>query len=242
VLIIQDADETLTSVRSSSLTTTDEKLWIAKSWSTMAEKTNTAAVGNSCYKRAAATCNDVIETKGLPKTSIPATRRRQAEWLRRAGDFEESLKVLSELLKSSPNALDVQLQAAFSLEALAISSGTEADLRRAIDVASSTNGDESKFDFSSVWGWTKLTSQLHQIRYSNKGTPQHGNLLLTSHFHLARSRWMLMSVTNEGADCDKLKTGIANQLKSAKLAIPTQSSEANVWLTAFENLESKLTP
>jgi tetratricopeptide (TPR) repeat protein len=235
-------DETLSSVLSSKSTTPDEKLWIAQSWATLAGKKNAAVVSNSCYQRAAAICDQAIETKGFPKTSLPATRLRQAEWLRMAGDYEESLQVVSELLTSSPNALDVQLQAALSLEAFAIARDTEADLLRVIDTTNSTDDDKSRDNSSAIWGWNKLTSQLHQVRYSNKGTSQHGNLLLMAHFHLARSRWMLMSVTDEGADRDKLKARIANQLKSAKLAIPLESPDANTWQAAFENLESKLTP
>ncbi len=229
---ILSLDESMVEVLStSSSATVQDKLWMAQSWATLAEKTPNAKVAKECFGRAVSICETELERETIPENLVTSTRVRQAEWLRRTGKPEASLKAISAILMKTPNVLELQMQAAIAREELAIAHDSEDELRHAID------GDS---DSQSIWGWAKLTGNLHRLRYSDRGTPKIADLLLESHFHLARCRWMLATVLGDDQEAETLKKQTSKQLGSAQLAISEECSHADQWKLAFKKIDDSL--
>ncbi len=208
-----------------------DRLWIANSWSTLAKKATDDRVATQCYDHAAQTSELAIAMKSFPQNLVAATRVHQAEWLRLANKTDASLRVLGEILKTTPNVFDLQMQAVLSLEKLAIERDSEPDLQSAI------RGPKEQ---PSIWGWSKLAVQLHKLRYSDRGTPEHAESLLQAHFHLARCRWMLFTVLSDGSERETLRKQTLKQIASARLAIPEGSEAESKWTAAFTQIESDL--
>ncbi len=207
-------------------------LWIAQSWASLGEQSNNSNVTKTCYERAVAICQELLGSKLVPQSHLTSTWLRQTQWLRLSGNPEASLDVLDEILRATPNVLHLQMQAALTLEERAIEGDSESQLRQAISGMS----DESAF-----WGWAKLAVNLHRLRYSEKGTQQHAQSLLQSHFHLARCRWMLSSVLAPGSERETLQKQTLKQLGTARLAIAGTDPHADQWREVFETLATKVT-
>jgi tetratricopeptide (TPR) repeat protein len=231
---VQSLDKLIatTSMKTSSSDEAMEWLWIAQSWASLGEQSNHSDVTRVCYERAAAICQDLLGSTLVPQDHITSTRLRQMQWLRLSGNPEASLEVLGEILRATPNVLDLQMQAALTMEELAIEGDSESQLRQAI----SGTSDEPAF-----WGWAKLAVNLHRLRYSEKGTQQHAQSLLQSHFHLARCRWMLASVLAPGSERATLQKQTLKQLGTARLAIAGTDPDADQWREVFETLATKVT-
>jgi len=183
-----------------------------------------------CYRRAAAIAGQVLQRDDFPDAAYLGTKKQQAQWLRQAGSIDESLAVILEMLKRSPNVIELQLQAALSMEEIAVANDSAVALRDAI-AGTSTDGSES-----SVWGWGKLTTNLHRLRFSNNGNATHAQLLRHSQFHLARCRWLLASVANDPADRQTLMNKIKKQLATVHAASSAEDDHDDGWKHAFSKL------
>jgi len=209
----------------------NEMLWIAKSWADIAKISSSDSLAATCYQQAAKTCTIAMELKSFPEASRLATKRQQAEWLRLAGKKEGSLAILVERLKLEPNVIDLQMLASQNLEDIAIANDSVSELQNAL------NGPAEKDESSPIWGWAKLTATLHNLRHSDRGNEIHARLLLQSHFHMARCRWMLANVTTDDAE----RTTLVNKIRiqTTSLGLFTDQTDANLqsWQDAFSRLK-----
>ncbi|WP_144057609.1 hypothetical protein [Novipirellula maiorica] len=238
---IKKLEQTIAAIDSDSdVMTASNQLWIAESWAKLAPRGQTPMVVRQCYENAAMIYDRSLAQKDFPSSSRTAALIRQAELLRWAGKISDSLAIMTQILAEAPGAIELQIQAAKSLETIAFRQPSEANLRAAISGPPRNDGDNG---VSPIWGWAKLTSQLHQIRYSDRGTSKHAEQLIESHLHLARCRWLLAGVTGDDAESVELVRKTNQQLSRLQSDISGNRDESiAAWSKAIEQLQALLNP
>ncbi|GAA4473307.1 hypothetical protein [Novipirellula rosea] len=238
---INKLEQTLAAIDSDSdVLTASNQLWIAESWAKLARRSQTPKIARQCYENAAKTYASSLLQKDFPAASRTAALIRQAELLRLAGKIPDSLEIMTTILAKSPGAIEMQIQAAKSLEQIAFQQPSAATLRAAI---SGPPGEGRNSAASPLWGWAKLTSHLHRIRYSDKGTAKHAEQLLEAHLHLARCRWLLAGMTNDDAESIELVKKTSIQLSRLQSDVSGRTDESiAVWSEAIERLQKLLHP
>lgn len=236
---IKKLEQTIAAIdEDSDVMTASNQLWLAESWAKLAPRGQTPMMVRQCYENAASIYDRTLGQPDFPSASRTAALIRQAELLRLAGKIPNSLQIMSQILSEAPGAIDLQIQAAKSLETIAFQQPSEANLRAAI--AGPARNDAAA-GTSPIWGWAKLTSQLHQIRYSDRGTPKHAEQLLEAHLHLARCRWLLAGVTKDDAESVGLVKKTRVQLSRLQSDVSGRTDESiAVWSKAIERLQKLL--
>ena len=205
--------------------TADNLLWISQSWSEIAERTRSPNLAITCYSKAADELGRAMRKKGFPKASLTSARLRQAQLLREAGNLQASLAVIEDVLKETPNIFQLQMEAATAVEQLAIEEVNPQGVADAVDGPSG----------SAIWGWSKLVSALHGIRYSSSGTEQHARQLLQCQYHLAKCRWLLAKATVNPSDRSR---SMASVSKTLNRLVMTTSEDQEPWSGRFKRLHS----
>ena len=190
--------------------TADNLVWISQSWSDIAERANSRGLRIKCYSKAADDLGRAIRRKDFPKGSLTSARLRQAQLLRSAGHLEASLAVIDDVLKETPNIFQLQIEAASALEQLAIDEINPPGLADAIEGPGDT----------AIWGWSKLVSALHGVRYSSNGTEQHAKQLLQCQYHLAKCRWLLARATVNPTDQSRSIASVSRTLNRLVMTTP----------------------
>ncbi|MGI9470450.1 MAG: hypothetical protein ACR2NZ_02880, partial [Rubripirellula sp.] len=132
-------------------------LWLGESWSEIGHRARNPEVAKDCAAAAADLYGKAMLRTDFPANSEQTAQLRRIELLRRSGKVLESLKLIEEVLAKTPNVFSLQIEAAESLQQLALDSG------RASDLTAAMKGPEG---FSSIWGWGKLVTSLHAARWS----------------------------------------------------------------------------
>jgi tetratricopeptide (TPR) repeat protein len=97
-------------------------------------------------------------------------RRQQAIAKRSVGKFEDSYKELVTLLKESPNAWHIQMDAAKTLQQWGMVTKTKGPLVKALTGAEKVRDEKTKRQSKLVWGWSRLAeafknSEKHKEAY-----------------------------------------------------------------------------
>ena len=206
---------------------TQNRLWIAESWSEFGDKARPAALARQCYDKAAANLRAAMKDRKFPKKMRSSARLRLIQMLRHAGKKNEAMEVIEEILEKTPNIFQLQIEAANALEQMAIE---EADPSRLLD---SINGP----DDSPIWGWSKLVTALHGVRYSDNATETNKQQLLECQFHLARGRWLLARATVDPTDQER---SIASVSKMLARLVATTSEDQQPWLNRLKKLQAQI--
>lgn len=220
-----------------SVTTASNQLWLAESWAMLAEKAAQQELSSSCYRQAADSYALAMESEDFAQASMQSAMLRRAELLRLAGRRRESLDMISSVLDTTPNLIDLQMQAARILQELAITDETDLGLRSAILGPVDSTGQSLE---SPVWGWAKLATTLHQLRYSDSGTPRHAEQLIETQYHLARCQWLLASVTRDPAERRRLQRTARNQVTQLLATSINDDPSMTVWRDALEQLRVRM--
>lgn len=225
---------------SSSLTKlmpTANQLWLAESLGTLAERASDTNVAGKCLGQAASIYSSVIAQNDLPKESLIQVTLRYAELLRESGQVEESIAAMKEILKSSPNIIDLQFQVALAQQEVAISAK---DLRGLVAVM---NGKAEE----GIWGWAKLAVNLHGLRYSSSGTETHAQQLMLSQYHLARCGFLASRLTEDSGERSVLQGKARRQVSRILATLPPSSAPEtedamSQWVDIFTKLFDQMEP
>ena len=176
----------------------------------------------SC-RRAADLYFKAIQRVDFPASSRVQAQRRRAELLVEAGELSEGLSVLNELLAKTPNVISLQVDSAEILQELAMQSGETADSKAAMKGPSG---------FSTIWGWQRLVTTLHSLRWFENATELHAYQLLKSQYHLSECRYLYVKrMTDKFAS----KRELALLERSVKTIVDTLKIE-NQWKPLFVEL------
>ena len=202
---------------------TETLLWIAESWGQIGQRVQISQVAVVSCRRAADLYFKAIQRVDFPASSRVQAQRRRAELLVEAGELSEGLSVLNELLAKTPNVISLQVDSAEILQELAMQSGETADLEAAMKGPSG---------FSTIWGWQRLVTTLHSLRWSENATELHAYQLLKSQYHLSECRYLYVKrMTDKFAS----KRELALLERSVKTIVDTLKIE-NQWKPLFVEL------
>jgi len=202
-----------------------DRLWLGESWSELAARASSDELARLCYDRAAAIYGEALQSKGFPQASLVSAQRRQAELLRRAGKLDAALAVTEQILATTPNVFQLQIEAAATLQQIAIE---QTDTQRLIDAVSGPPD-------SAIWGWNRLVTTLHGVRFSPQGTDQHAAQLLRCQFHLAQCRWLIAKATVNQAEQRTLVAAVSKMLRRW---LQTTSDTQEDWQDKLKQLQS----
>ena len=205
----------------------DNLMWLGESYGEMAERATSPKLAEQCYVKAAESYNDALKARGFPKGSRTSARLRQALLLRKAGKLDEALSVTEQILKETPNVFQLQIEAAAAIEEIAIAKTNPLVLVNAV------NGPPD----SVIWGWSKLVTALHGVRFSPSGTDQHATQLLQCQFHLARCQWLLANAMSDQTERSK---SIASVSKMLNRLLKTTPEDRQPWFDRLRQLHSKV--
>lgn len=131
------------------------------------------------YGQAAKLYEAVLKTELSDASSKKAIRFRLAATLGKAGQFEESLELYSELLTEQPNIFDAQFAAARTLQAWAESENSSEQFVRAITGLPET---------PAVWGWARLSLIYQRLLEKADSDEKYRDLFLKTRLHIAQCR------------------------------------------------------
>ncbi|MGB1927291.1 MAG: hypothetical protein ACPHL6_12205, partial [Rubripirellula sp.] len=202
---------------------TETLLWIGESWGQIGESAAAKDLTKLSCQRAAELYRLVMLRSDFPTSSMQSAQIRRLELLRQSNQLREGFSVLNDLLGKTPNVLALQMQASEFLQEIAEQSGLESDYLTAI------NGPSG---FSPVWGWSRLVTSLHSIRWSENGTDVHAHQLLKAQYHLAECRYtVLVNSQTSGRN----RSEIISLERSLKTIVGTLDDE-NDWKVHFVEL------
>ncbi len=209
------------------------QMWLAQSWASLANKTGALNLKQDCFSQAADAQANAIKSNELPAKSIPGLQIRLAEMLRNANRRTESVEMASNVLSKTPNVIELQIQVAQSIQQKAENSRDSTLLQQAI------NGRSD----DAVWGWAKLAVNLHALKYSSKGTAAHAEQLMQAQYELARSRWLIATLSKDPQLSVTFRKKAQRQVAQLLAVLPDDSTSESdtggsmkAWRTRFESL------
>lgn len=206
-----------------SIVPTANLLWLGESY----REIGLRAADPETAKRCASVAAELYETAMLrtdfPVGSQQTAQLRRIELLRRSGQVTESLALIEEVLAKTPNVFALQIEAAESLQQLALDSGRISDLKAAI------HGPEG---FSPIWGWGKLVTSLHAARWSDTGTETHVEQLYRAQYSLGQCRYLLAM---QSRDVASRRAELSDIERSIRKILATMDKQ-NKWQAKFSQL------
>ena len=202
---------------------TENLLWIGESWGQIGTKAESVDLKQSCCSKAAELYQLAMQRTDFPESSLQTARIRQVDLLGQANQSEQAILVLNDLLAKAPNILALQIKAAEILQGIAERSGRREDFEAA------SNGPTG---FSAIWGWGRLVTSLHAIRWGPNGTDIHAYQLLNAQYHLAECRY---STLVRSPDSSGIRLEIASLERSIKTIVATLEDD-NDWKIHFGKL------
>ena len=207
-----------------SVLTASNVLWLGESWAKLAERAAAPDLAKECYRKAAMAFQLASTRSDFLATSLQSALLRQAQFLRLAGDLQQALPLLEKVLAESPNAFGLQIEAAETLQALALAADNPKQLLDAIDGPAD----------SAIWGWKKLVTTLHG---ASEGSEKNRERLLQSQYNMYRCQLLVAQVTEDKT----ARTKQMNDLKrSLDRLIATTDSGNQPWYGKFQELAVQL--
>ncbi|MGB7344826.1 MAG: hypothetical protein WBD20_11465, partial [Pirellulaceae bacterium] len=160
-------------------------LWLGESWSQLGDSAADETLSQQCFAKAAAAYQLAMKRTDFPTSSKQAATLRHLELIRKAGQADEALLAMTELLREAPNAFSMQIEATQMLQDLAIKSGQASQLLDAI------NGPKD----SPVWGWTKLISVLHSQQATGENELRNTQRLMQCRYNFIWCHWLIAQST-----------------------------------------------
>lgn len=198
-------------------------LWLGESWRLVGLQAADISTARQCAARAAELYGVAMLRTDFPAPSMQTARLRRIELLRQSGAVAESLKIIEEVLARTPNVFAMQIEAAESLQQLAVESG------RPEDWAAAINGPSG---FSAIWGWNKLVTSLYSARWADTGTETHVQQLLHAQYGSAKSNYLAARLTRDRA---ARRAQLAPVERALKTVLATMDP-TNAWHARFSEL------
>ena len=147
-----------------------------------------------------------------------------------AGKPGEAITVLERLLSDTPNAFALQIDAAEALQEKALAEGKPLELTKAID------GPAGKSGQSPIWGWGKLVTTLHDVRYSADGEKSKEQFL-KAQFNLVYCQWMIAKATSDETERQEKRDDVSRQLKKI---LATTSPDSEPWFSKLKQIDQEV--
>ncbi len=198
-------------------------LWLGEAWSRLARRAATEELANRCYEKAAAAYKMAMSRDDFPQESMQSAMIRRMELTRQSGRVDETVDVLTELLRQSPNAFGLQIEATQALQNLAAKTGQVGMLWEVIDGSPQ----------SPIWGWNKLIAVLHSQRQTEENTATMTNRLMQCRYNLLWCRWQIARATIDPT----IKQKRLDDLQRMKTRVKTtMKSDVEPWASRFDEL------
>ena len=143
-------------------------IWVGETYFGLASSSDDdPLLAGEFYDKAGAAYDTILERAAedagfVDEARLTGVRLRVAACRRRAGDFEQAIEIISEILRKSPKALDAQIEAATIYQDWGV--GGEADDYKKL--LSAMNGAKLEGGKVDVWGWGKIALRLQLIQDS----------------------------------------------------------------------------
>ncbi len=199
-------------------------MWIGEAWSQIGLIASDESVAQQCAAQAAAFYRVAITHDDFPPSSLQSARLRSVQLLRASGDPVAALEMTEQVLTETPNVFALQVEAAETLQQLGIESNESSQLVAAVD---------GKGGGSPVWGWGKLVTTLHPLRWSESGTEAHAELLIRSQYNLAKCRVMIAKTSS---DKETMRPILSDVHRMLRTLLSTMDSGDHPWRDRLEQL------
>ncbi len=210
-------------------------LWIAESWSKIAQRAATPDLAAACFQRSAVTYDCATQRDDFPVDSRQSAWLRQAELWRSAGKPSEAIAVIEKVLRDSPRAFALQIEAAKALQEKALAEGKPLELISAINGPQSQSSEQGD---SAIWGWGRLVATLHNVRFSDNATEKSKQQFYESQYNLLQCQWLIAKATPDAAIKQERSDDVAGQLKKT---LATYSIDNQPWYSLLQQLEAEVT-
>ncbi len=208
-------------------------LWLGESWSRLGERAATPQLARQCYAKAAAAYGLAMNRSDFPPSSKQSALIRRAELLREAGQLMDVIPLLESVLRQSPNAFAIQIQAAEILQQDAIESGQPERLVAAIGGPDDSAGNP---DGSPIWGWAKLVTTLH-AQGGDEDDDQNRDRLLKCQYNLAQCQWLIAQSTSDPQQRQEL---LSDCRRSLGRLLATTDAAREPWYSRLRELQSEV--
>ncbi|QEG02239.1 hypothetical protein Mal15_63250 [Stieleria maiorica] len=199
-------------------------LWAVQAWSELETRANDRQVRSLCQSRSDQLLQIAAESKELSEAEKMTLRLKRIDLAQRSGDAPRALTLLSEILRQSPAAIDLQIKAAEVLLAEAKATGHAERFAEAVG----GRGDDT------IWGWAKLTNTLARMHFDNDDKTRYLDRLLLAGFHLNESRLLQARATTSP---DEQRRLVEDSKLHLRQLIATFAQSSDKWTTKLQTLQ-----
>lgn len=199
-------------------------LWAADSWAGLAERSEQADVRKRCFEQADQLLQKVSDADGFDASQKLSLTIKRADLAAEVGETDQALRLLSELLRQSPAAVDVQLKVAHLMTDQAKRSSKPEPLA----VAIAGRADDS------IWGWAKLTNSLARMHLDSDDKSRYLDRLLESGYYLNESRILQAQKMPPGGPRSQLLDVARKHIRQLVTTFGQSSAE---WTEKLESLQ-----
>ncbi|TWU51842.1 tetratricopeptide repeat protein [Rubripirellula reticaptiva] len=213
------------------------QVWVGQSWATVGTKADSDKLSNACLQNAERAFENAMNQPDFPESSRLTVTLLRADLFQRSGNPMASLEMIREVLKTSPNAVTLQVRAAKLLQEIAFEQDNVGGILEAINGPPKlpANGESSP-----IWGWVKVSNVLHQLSYSDNATDEHKTLSHEANYHLARCQWLLAKLTQDSSQRESQFRKLKSQLSRRITLSGTDPGQGDVWQVGLESLLEKI--
>ncbi|PAY21332.1 hypothetical protein CKO51_01770 [Rhodopirellula sp. SM50] len=202
-------------------------LWAAETWSDLATRASDQDVVMRCRRRADELLSRAYESDELTAAEKMTLHLKRVDLAQQAGDAGRTISLLSETLRQSPAAIDLQIKAAEVLTENARATGDADRFAEAI---------EGRRD-DAIWGWAKLTNTLARMHFDSEDKTRYLDRLLLSGFHLNESRILQARSTTSPDERQRL---LQMSKKHLRQLIVTFAQSSEDWMKKLQTLQAMI--
>lgn len=205
----------------------DVLLWAAQAWSDLAGRTEDPSVRTTCASRSNELLLKASNSNALDDAQQMTLRLKRIDLMQASGQTESAISLLSEILRQSPTAVDLQIQAAQLLLDAANASSDDDMYATAI----SGRPDES------IWGWAKLTNTLVRMHFDSEDKSRYFDRVLRSGLRLNECRILQAQATSSNEHRKRLLTDADKHLGQLLTTFAQSSDE---WTAKLQSLRARI--
>ncbi|QDV40784.1 hypothetical protein Enr13x_06200 [Stieleria neptunia] len=202
-------------------------LWAAETWSDLATRASDPDVVMLCRRRADELLQRASASSELTAAEEMTLHLKRVDLAQQSGDAGQTLTLLSEILRQSPAAIDLQIKAAGVLTEDAKATGSADRFAEAI----AGRGDDA------IWGWAKLTHTLARMHFDSDDKTRYLDRLLLSGFQLNESRILQARSTTFPDERQRL---LQMSKKHLRQLIATFAQSSEQWRRKLQSLQTMI--
>ena len=205
--------------------TSSNILWLGEAWSRLSGRAANDELARQCNEKAAAAYELAMSRPDFPKASRQAGLVRRSQLLRAAGQLDAAVVSLGDVLKQTPNAIELQIEAAASIQQSALDSHQPLSLTNAI------KGPKD----SPIWGWEKLVTTIYAA--SGDDEEKNAQRLSQCQYQLAFCKWQIAKATS---DTGQRAARMSEATKLVSRLEATMKRDSQPWYDKFTALAKEV--